>query len=249
MVTRKKVLYAALLLLVVAVLLRGFFRPVWEPVYFILVGMKTVGAVVDELEEGVRAQLQPVFAAAQLDYPPAQLALLVFKEEKRLELWGKDQDQWRHVRDYPVLGASGEAGPKLRQGDQQVPEGIYRISALHPNSAFHLSLKVDYPNEFDQEKARQDGRSKLGGNIFLHGGSSSIGCIALGDPAIEVLFVLVAHVGIDAAQVIIAPRDFRPAPPKSKNQNGLPWLDELYKTIRKGLQPFALPAPSATPRI
>ena len=51
---------------------------------------------------------------------------------------------------YPVLGASGVLGPKLKEGDRQVPEGVYRVPELNPNSDFHLSLRLDYPNEFDR---------------------------------------------------------------------------------------------------
>ena len=85
----------------------------------------------------------------------------------------------------PILAASGVSGPK-REGDKQVPEGFYRIELLNPNSRYHLSLRVNYPNADDLERARQDGRalSTLGGDIMIHGGSASIGCLALGDPAV-----------------------------------------------------------------
>jgi murein L,D-transpeptidase YafK len=71
--------------------------------------------------------------------------------------------------------ASGKAGPKLREGDGQVPEGIYRIDGLNPNSSYHLSLKLNYPNDFDLEQARTEGRTELGGDIFIHGKAVSIG--------------------------------------------------------------------------
>ena len=56
----------------------------------------------------------------------------------------------------PVLGASGGLGPKLREGDRQVPEGVYSIVYLNPNSVAHLSLALGYPNAFD--RAHADGR-------------------------------------------------------------------------------------------
>ena len=57
--------------------------------------------------------------------------------------------------------------PMLR--DRQIPEGIYGIEYLNPNSRFHLSLKRSYPNEFDRKRATEDGWSNLGGDILIHG--------------------------------------------------------------------------------
>lgn len=74
-----------------------------------------------------------------------------------------------HIKSYPILAASGSIGPKLRESDMQVPEGVYQIESLNPNSQFHLSLRVNYPNEFDREQARIDGRAQLGGDIMIHG--------------------------------------------------------------------------------
>lgn len=91
-----------------------------------------------------------------------------------------------------MLAASGGPGPKLREGDLQVPEGVYRLTAFNPNSSYHLSLRVDYPNAEDRAAedravARSDRRTSLGGDIFIHGKAVSIGCLAIGDPGIEEL--------------------------------------------------------------
>jgi hypothetical protein len=201
-------------------------------------GMQTVDSVVARYGEAARSHLAPLFGSAGIAYPPAGLALLVFKEERRLEVWGRSGDRWTHVLDYPILGASGVAGPKLREGDLQVPEGIYRLIAFNPNSAFHLSIKVDYPNAFDRQMGELDGRTELGGDIFIHGGSASIGCVALGDPAIEQLFVLVADIGLENVEVVIAPRDFRASPPRAEAGSEPAWLGELYDTIDHALEPF-----------
>jgi murein L,D-transpeptidase YafK len=61
------------------------------------------------------------------------------------------------IHRYPLLAASGVAGPKLRQGDKQVPEGVYGISFLNPNSRYDVSLRVNYPNAFDRQMAAKDG--------------------------------------------------------------------------------------------
>lgn len=109
---------------------------------------------------------------------------------------------------------SGGPGPKRRAGDRQVPEGFYEIDGLNPNSLFHLSLRVDYPNAEDRAAATVPVK-ELGGDIFVHGGAASIGCVALGDDAIEEVFTLVARVPAGRRRILLAPVDLRvnPAPP------------------------------------
>lgn len=152
-----------------------------------------------------RERIQSHFTKAGVTYPPERIAILVFKEEKQLSLWADG----KFIRHYAVTAASGHAGPKLREGDRQVPEGIYRIEYLNPNSSYHLSMKVSYPNDFDRRMARRDRRTRLGGDIFIHGKAVSIGCVAVGDRAIEELFELVKATGASKVRVIIAPNDLR----------------------------------------
>ena len=113
------------------------------------------------------------------------------------------------VRSWPVLTASGGPGPKLREGDRQVPEGVYSVDQLNPNSAYHLSLRLNYPNAFDRAHAATDGRERLGGDIFIHGKDVSIGCLAIGDDAIEELFWLAGTAGKDAFTTVIVPTEGR----------------------------------------
>jgi hypothetical protein len=201
-----------------------------------------VDAVVAALGPRVRARWTPYLEPAHLAYPPPELALLAFKQERRLEIWARDErPAWTHVDTLPILAASGVAGPKLRQGDLQVPEGIYRLVAFNPRSRFHLSIMVDYPNADDLAAAVEDGRqwSELGGDIFIHGDARSIGCLAIGDRAIEDLFVLVADVGLERVTMIVAPHDPRGGialAPLSR----VPWTVGLYARIAEALAPFAL---------
>jgi murein L,D-transpeptidase YafK len=132
-------------------------------------------------------------------------------------VWVETSGQVVFIHSYSVLAASGHNGPKLREGDRQVPEGFYRITSLNPNSSYHLSIKLNYPNAFDQQHADEEGRDHLGGDIFIHGKAASIGCLAMGDPAIEELFVMVEKVGRSNVQVIIAPHDPRQIPLKSNS--------------------------------
>lgn len=202
---------------------------------------RTIAEVLATLGERARGRLAPHFRAAGVPYPPPRVFLLAFKKERQLEVWAETRTRRALVHTYPILAASGQEGPKLRQGDGQVPEGSYRIVLLNPNSLFHLSMKLDYPNAFDRQKARRDGRKGLGGDIFIHGSAVSIGCLAMGDGAIEELFVLVADIGLANVRVVIAPRDLRREDvPEGEQPHPMPWAAELYRSIKRELDPFAL---------
>ncbi|WP_193771326.1 L,D-transpeptidase family protein [Candidatus Magnetaquicoccus inordinatus] len=193
--------------------------------------------IVPHVEERVRA----VLAQGGFAYPPpASLSFLVFKEERILEVWLHNEKGAHFLKSYPVLGMSGYAGPKQRQGDLQVPEGLYHIVWLNPHSDFHLSMKLDYPNEFDRRKAEEENRSHLGGDIFIHGGTSSVGCIAMGDAAIEELFVMTLMAGSGPAEVIVAPYDFRRQPAPSHPELLPRWLPELYQQIATRLAAYPM---------
>lgn len=169
---------------------------------------------------------------AGLAYPPARVCLLGLKAEKRLEVFAAEVNgPWKHLAQYPILAASGHAGPKLREGDNQVPEGVYRVALLNPNSLFHVSLRVDYPNAEDRKHGRLDRRDRLGGDIMIHGGQASIGCIAIGDPAIEEVFTLVAHSGLERVEIVISPHDFRH---QSAAPTAVPaWMQVRYQQLRQ----------------
>jgi len=196
---------------------------------------RSVQDVLARFGPAARQRLMPSFKGAGVAYPPKRIALLAFKEEGRLEVWAGAAPHAVFVRDYPVLAASGGPGPKLVQGDGQVPEGIYRVLWLNPNSRFHLSMKVDYPNAFDRRKALSDGRTQLGGDIFIHGNAVSIGCLAMGDEAIEELFVLTADTGVRNVDVVIAPRDLRSS---GQAAGKVPWAAELYRQLETELRRY-----------
>ena len=185
--------------------------------------------------------LKPYLKKAGLTYPVDQLAILIIKDRKQLELYGKSlSGHWKFIRTYSILAASGRSGPKLHAGDHQVPEGIYQIVGLNPLSHFDLSMHLNYPNAFDRQHAQQDGRGDLGGDIYIHGDKRSIGCIAIGNKAIEQLFPLVYETGIENVQVIIAPSDFRYKSPRY--YPGAPrWLPQLYVKILNTIEQFPEP--------
>lgn len=196
-----------------------------------------------EISPGALSRLKTKFDEAKAAWPPAEVAYVAIKDEKALELHARSKEgSWTHVHRYRVLAASGTRGPKLMRGDKQVPEGIYRISYLNPNSAFHVSLRVNYPNSFDRKMAKKDGRKDLGGDIMIHGKNASAGCLAMGDSAAEELFVLAAEIGRKNVRMVIAPTDFR-KPKKSIVATGPSWVPELYTEIASAMSEFKRPPP------
>ena len=105
---------------------------------------------------------------AGIPYPPERLMLIGLKQERRLEVHAAAAaGAWRRLHLFEVLGASGGPGPKLCEGDRQVPEGVYEVASLNPNSKYHVSLRIDYPNALDCEQGRHEGTAALGGDITL----------------------------------------------------------------------------------
>lgn len=188
----------------------------------------------------VEPQLISYFNKVNVSYPPKEIAILAFKSERKVELWAKNPNQsWRHIHNYPLTGFSGRLGPKLRENDKQIPEGVYRLVNFNPFSSMHLSMMINYPNDFDRQKGYMDGRRTLGNNIFIHGKNLSVGCLAVGDLAIDQLFVLARRVGLKQIKVIIAPNDLRDQKPATSTFAQPRWLPELYKQISTSLKPFA----------
>lgn len=114
--------------------------------------------------------------------------LRAFKEEKQLELWIRHRDTGKYelFRTWEIARQSGTLGPKLAEGDLQVPEGFYFVppEGMKPDSTFHLAFNIGYPNEYDRHHGR------TGTFIMIHGNEVSIGCLAMTDPRIEEIYTL-----------------------------------------------------------
>jgi hypothetical protein len=202
---------------------------------------RTVEDRLQEFGGAARQRWAPHFKAAGASYPPKRVIFVALKGQRVFEVYAGDETRTNFLRRYPILAASGVLGPKLREGDRQVPEGIYEMESLNPNSAFHVSLRVNYPNAFDRAQAAKEGRTNLGGDIMIHGKSTSIGCIAVGDEAAEDLFTLAADAGIKNVRVICSPVDFRQRKDLPRDMKPVLWTMELYQEI--ALELAALPAP------
>ena len=133
-------------------------------------------------------KLRATFEKAGVRWPAHEIFLRVMKREGELELWarGGAGKKFVLIKNLRIAAQSGGPGPKRREGDMQVPEGFYEVDRFNPRSNFHLSLGINYPNAGD--RARVD-PVKPGFDIFIHGGSVSVGCVALGDPGIEEVYL------------------------------------------------------------
>ncbi|RYU74773.1 hypothetical protein EWM57_20250 [Hymenobacter persicinus] len=128
----------------------------------------------------------------RLDPVRLEVFIRAFKIGRRVEVWGRNHDSdgaFQLLRSYPIAACSGALGPKRQEGDGQVPEGFYLINRFNPNSLYHLSLGLDYPNAAD----RALGLAKPGGDIFIHGSNVTIGCLPITDALIEELYVLLVE--------------------------------------------------------
>jgi murein L,D-transpeptidase YafK len=122
---------------------------------------------------------------AERGFTPGQpVHLRIFKEESSLELWMERNGRFELALTYPICAWSGGLGPKLREGDQQSPEGFYLVSRrqLKPDSSFHRALNVGFPNAFDAAQGR------TGSFLMIHGACVSIGCYAMTDAGIEEIY-------------------------------------------------------------
>lgn len=217
--------------------------PVTYPAY-VPWGEHTIDSRMAEIGPRARQRWQHYFREAGVSYPAGSVMLVAFKRERRLEVYaGPSPYGLSFIRSLDVTAASGGPGPKLREGDKQVPEGIYEIDKLNPNSLYHVSMRLAYPNEFDRRMAERDRRRKLGGAIMIHGGAKSIGCLAVGDEAAEDLFALAADAGKYSVSVMILPRDFRRTGETELLPGQPPWVRELYASLDVKLR--SLPQPAA----
>ena len=105
------------------------------------------------------------------------------------------------LKDYVIDLGFAPAGHKNIEGDGKTPEGDYFIDRRNPNSQFHLSLGISYPNDEDRARARALGKSP-GGEIFIHGESNfwklgkndwTWGCIAVTNEQMEDVYAMVRN--------------------------------------------------------
>lgn len=72
------------------------------------------------------------------------------------------------LKSYKIALGGNPIGPKIKEGDSKTPEGNYKIEWHNPNSSYHLSLRISYPNNEQKQKAKENNYS-AGGDIMIHG--------------------------------------------------------------------------------
>jgi murein L,D-transpeptidase YafK len=160
----------------------------------------------------VEARARALCQQHNLPYPPPHRRVVIHKRARKLQLFSGQT----LLAEYPIALSARPEGAKQREGDRKVPEGHYFICEKHPSRRFYLFLGLSYPSLADAERgvrqglidshqaqairrAIQSGRcppwnTPLGGAIGLHGGGTgrdwTLGCIALNDADIEILYLL-----------------------------------------------------------
>lgn len=169
------------------VILFWIFMPVLQQTSFKETQLKhsRVKTAYDEKETVVKQY----FSEKKLSFEKFQLFLRGFKKEQVLEVWIKEKGKEEFVllHTYDFCTTSGTLGPKRKEGDLQIPEGIYHINHFNPQSNFYLSLGLNYPNASDKMLSHA---TKPGGSIYIHGNCVTIGCIPITDDRIKELYVL-----------------------------------------------------------
>jgi murein L,D-transpeptidase YafK len=162
-------------------------------------------------------------SSQKIAFPPSNVVFRAWKNERILEVWANG----KMLKSYPIAAMSGGLGPKRKEGDRQVPEGLYSINRFNPKSLFHLSLGLNYPNASDRILGDQ---AMPGGDIFIHGSNKSIGCLAMGDAQIEEIYTL-AKASRGRIQVLILPSQTMPIATSLDRQ--LKAINLLFEKNRK----------------
>ncbi|MFV2033582.1 MAG: murein L,D-transpeptidase family protein [Halocynthiibacter sp.] len=128
---------------------------------------------------------------------PEVTRVLVYKGDRRLMLLNGTET----LKTYKIDLGFAPVGDKKVEGDGKTPEGDYIIDRRNPNSLFHLSIGISYPNDEDRAEAAALGQSP-GGDIFIHGGPRrqdgqvrdwTWGCISVTDRQIETIYAMVEN--------------------------------------------------------
>lgn len=170
----------------------------------------------------------------------APVFIRTFKEEKELELWMRDDMGGRYVlfKKWSIANyGSGGLGPKLKEGDGIAPEGFYHVSArqLNPASNFHLAFNLGFPNAYDKAHGR------TGSALMVHGSDVSVGCYAMTDPVIEIIYLLMEAglrgKGQDEICVHCLPFRMTPQRLAKAEGEGSPWLG-FWRNLKEGSDLF-----------
>jgi len=158
----------------------------------------------------------------------------IFKNEKKLEVWLRKGLTYTLFKSYTICHHSGDLGPKIKEGDKQSPEGFYTVDAsqLNPNSDYHLSFNLGFPNEYDKS------HNRTGSLLMVHGRCSSVGCFAMSDFRMDEIYAIVESAIISGQhQVPIHIFPFRMTQANMTAHGSSKWLP-FWKNIKEGYDHF-----------
>jgi murein L,D-transpeptidase YafK len=147
------------------------------------------------------AIVKQYFIEKGISFDGFHLFIRAFKKDNILQVWVKEKNATAYtlLHTYAFCASSGTPGPKRREGDLQIPEGVYHINHFNPESNFFLSLGISYPNASDL--VLSDKRAP-GSAIYIHGNCVTIGCIPITDDKIKELYVLAVEARNNGQQEI-----------------------------------------------
>jgi murein L,D-transpeptidase YafK len=185
--------------------------------------------------EEKESTVQQYFEEKKLSSHGYEIFIRAFKQEEILEVWVKYayNQTYTLLHTYQICSSSGVLGPKRKEGDSQVPEGIYQINHFNPQSNFHLSLGIDYPNASDRILSD---RKNPGSAIYIHGNCVTIGCIPLTDDKIKELYILAVEARNNGQKKI--PVHIFPARLTDANLAALLRDNTVHASFWKNLQTF-----------
>jgi len=158
----------------------------------LVIAVAIAGCQPDELGSGPK-HMRPLSAemkgrindlGMQISSP---IMVRIFKDEDTLEVWKQKRNgRYALLKTYAICKWSGKLGPKVKEGDRQAPEGFYTIypAQMNPNSDYHLSFNLGFPNPYDRALGR------TGSHLMVHGACSSRGCYAMEDAQIQEIYSL-----------------------------------------------------------
>lgn len=220
-----------ILLVLLAMLISAYFVfPYVKPIYQRLVGSS---ANLEEVRQNVELNLSTALSnvGLQIGLPTY---IRVFKEEHLLEIWLESNGIFKLFKVYQICNFSGELGPKIKEGDRQSPEGFYSVNeaAMNPNSSYHLSFNLGFPNIFDQA------HSRTGSFLMIHGNCVSIGCYAMTDEGIEEIYSIVeaAHTA-GQKEVPVHAFPFKMTSERLERERGNVWFS-YWQNLKAGYDLF-----------
>lgn len=186
-----------------------------------------------EIRQRVEPALRNDLVAAGMELgQPAFIR--IFKEERELEVWLRTGQSFELFRVYNICNFSGALGPKLKEGDRQSPEGFYMVdlAAMNPNSNYHLSFNLGFPNAYDQANQR------TGSFLMVHGDCVSIGCYAMTDAGIEEIYLIVeAALSSGQESVAVHAFPFRMTDERLTAEQANEWY-EYWQNLKSGYDIF-----------